>query len=64
MVRPRGMSCKLCGSRCFVEGRRRPAPGVRVRYMQCTNPKCKYRFKTEERDKGPVGRPPISIDGE
>lgn len=62
MVRLRGIFCRLCRSRVVATSHYRPMAGVRIRYMKCTNPKCGYRFKTEERDKGPVGRPPISID--
>ena len=61
MVRLRGMFCRQCGKTgCRVTGAYKPLPMVRVRYLKC--PHCGYRFKTEERDKGPVGRPPISID--
>lgn len=45
---PKGMFCPNCrGIRLVVTSRKRPAPGLRIRYLRCVE--CAARLKTEER---------------
>jgi len=49
----RGIHCPACFSKEFKpDGWTYPMAGVRIRYFQCNNPKCKGRFRVKERVDG------------
>lgn len=45
--RPKGLFCPLCrGLRLITTSRRRPAPGIRIKYIRCES--CQARLKLRE----------------